>query len=73
MVTPKPKWTIMPNPMKNYLLQVFLKKREERTMADNITLIRFWSEEKDPQVIKFAWMINNLFNPEGIVIIPKTQ
>lgn len=46
--------------MKNYILQIILKPMDKRTIGENATMIRFWSE-CSPVEFNYAYQLNELF------------
>jgi hypothetical protein len=44
--------------MKNEILKILLKNREERSISESLKLIGFWRNCDLPS-LKYAWMLNN--------------
>lgn len=47
--------------MPNHILQIFFKNPFERTIADNLELLKYWSSNLSNNEIRYATMIKNLF------------
>lgn len=48
--------------MPNYILKIFLKHKDERSISENLALLKYWTESNlSGQELKYALTIKNLF------------
>ena len=48
--------------MKNKILKILLKKKQDRTLLESVNLFLFWNSNMSIQELKFALQIDNLIN-----------